>query len=71
MLKAATLGLAAQQKTDDEPSVFVYQHIYSTARMDGRGTMEAGNLCPIFHKLLASTWQAVISPPLLLFTCLA
>lgn len=38
----------------------VYQH--STTRIYGRGTPGVGNLCPVFHKLLASTWQLLFSP---------
>lgn len=39
----------------------VYQH--STTRIYERKTLGVGNLCPVFHKLLASTWQLIFSPP--------
>lgn len=55
MVKAATLSLAGQQKLMKEWESTCLPTQNSHDR--GEGMLGVGNLCPVFHELLASTWQ--------------
>lgn len=62
MLKAITLGLAGQQEQMKNRASACLSTPVQHSQDRWEGNTGSWKLVPVFHKLLASTWQLLFSP---------